>query len=63
MEEQRERWRRQFEKRGIPQPPGVLLNVRYQVSGDDWYAQVESGDWHWYDRRDRAWKHTINGPM
>jgi len=45
MEDRIERIRQTFEARGIPQPPGNLIDARWIATGD-WWAKTDQG-WFW----------------
>jgi len=35
-----------FEDRGLPMPPGELLDARWQAGTQDWWAKTTEG-WFW----------------
>lgn len=44
---------------GLPDPPGVLVKVRFVMRHADWYAETERG-WFWWGGKE--WLHCPLGP-
>lgn len=57
------RRRKVLEGNGLSIPPGsVVLNTRYKMGCDDWYAETDLG-WYWWDVRSKEWKYLPSGPL
>ena len=54
-----------MKKYDIPIPIGDFCKMRVATGRRewDWYAQLSSGEWYWFDGRQRGWKHCPNGPL
>lgn len=50
-------------EKGLPELAGPILNMRYNMSGEAWYAQTDHG-WFFCDARTKkTWQFLPNGPL
>lgn len=52
-------------EKGLPVPGGEILQLRYRLWNEDWFALVEGTGWLWLDGRAGArpvWLRSTYGP-
>jgi hypothetical protein len=47
---------------GLPSPPALPLQIRYNLRSDAWWILTESG-WFWYANRVDRWLSSYHGPL